>query len=65
MGPLPNDPLTVSRYYATTWLLTHYLYNKRGPGWQRLQDWLARLQPGTDAFRAGFPIWTRTAWSER
>ena len=55
MGPLPDDPLTVSRYYATTWLLTHYLYNNRGPGWQHLQDRLARLQPGTDAFRAEFP----------
>ena len=55
MGPLPDDPLTVSRTYATTWLLTHYLYNKRGPGWQHLQDRLARLQPGTDAFRAEFP----------
>jgi len=55
MGPLPDDPLTVSRYYATTWLLAHYLYNRRGPGWHHLQDRFARLQPGTDAFRAEFP----------
>ena len=65
MGPLPDDPLTVSRYYATAWLLTHYLYNNREPGWQHLQARLARLQPEPTSFGPSFPIWTRRAWSER
>ena len=55
LGRMPDDPFEQSQFYATSWLLTHYLYNKRPGGWQRLQRRLGGLQPAAQAFRDEFP----------
>ena len=55
LGRVPDDPFQAVQFYATSWLLVHYLFNKRFDGWQRLTDRLARLEPGRAAFLAEFP----------
>jgi len=55
LGRMPTDPLARQRFYATSWLLTHYLRNKRPQGWEALRRRLEHLEPGAQAFRAEFP----------
>jgi len=55
LGPVPSDTFEMWRFYATSWLLVHYLFNNRFPALERFQDRLAALEPGPKAFRAEFP----------
>jgi len=54
-GTLPDDEAAASRFYATAWMLTNFLYNRRRAGWGNLQDRLGRLQRGSEAFMEEFP----------
>jgi hypothetical protein len=53
--PVPDDLMDVSRFYATSWLLVHYLMNHRPEQFARFQHRLGALEPGPQAFRAEFP----------
>jgi len=55
LGPMPADNFERLRFYATSWLLVHYLFNARPDALERFQRRLGRLEPGKDAFRAEFP----------
>lgn len=55
LGPLPADDFEQQRFYATSWLLVHYLFNVRPDALERFQRRLGQLEPGKDAFRAEFP----------
>lgn len=55
LGPMPADNFERVRFYATSWLLVHYLFNARPEALERFQQRLGRLEPGEDAFRAEFP----------
>jgi hypothetical protein len=55
LGPLPIDLLELTRFYATSWLLTHYLINQRRDAYERFKRRIGALEPGAAAFRAEFP----------
>jgi len=54
-GTLPDDEVAATRFYATSWMLTNFLYNRRRAGWGNLQDRLGRLERGHKAFMEEFP----------
>lgn len=55
LGPPPTDLFELSRFYGTSWLLTHYLVNQRPQAYQRFKRRINALEPGSAAFRAEFP----------
>lgn len=55
LGPPPTDLFKLSRFYATSWLVTHYLLNQRPEAYQRFRRRINALEPGSAAFRAELP----------
>lgn len=49
----PGEP--GARYYASSWLLVHYLVSRRGPAFADYQQRLARAEDPAAAWRASFP----------
>jgi len=55
LGKMPDSPIERARFYATSWVLVHYLYNHRPEQLRDFERRLGRLQPAPAAFRAAFP----------
>jgi hypothetical protein len=55
LGEVPGTLHERARFYATSWLLLHYLYNHRPEQLRDFERRLGALQPAPAAFRAAFP----------
>lgn len=55
LGDIPTTSHEMWRFYATSWLLVHYLYNHRPEQFRDFQERIGHLQPGGTAFREAFP----------
>ena len=55
LGPVPKTKDEQDRFYATSWMLVHYLINARPHQLDAFQARLAALEPAAKAFRAEFP----------
>jgi hypothetical protein len=55
LGGVPTDHFEVPRFYATSWLLVHYLMNHREKEFIHFRRRLGELEPAPQAFHAEFP----------
>lgn len=55
LGEIPDSLPEKIRFYDTSWLLVHYLYNHRPAQLREFERRLGDLEPAPAAFRAAFP----------
>lgn len=55
LGPVPETTFEQGQFYATSWMLVHYLFNVRPIQLERFVKRLQALEPATKTFAAEFP----------
>jgi hypothetical protein len=57
----PTDPRESASFYATSWLLVHFLLNRHGEEFAEFQKRVMRLTPWEEGFAQAFPALTYDA----